>query len=136
MEIIDVELIHQLFPYDPESLKSLGKTDVIMIQVNIFSCGGIAVSVFFSHQIMDGHSFVTFLSAWAAAARGTSEIVYPDFSTVSSLLQQTPSILPNYNVVSNQNKFITKRFGFDSSEFSFPQSKSSQCICCARSNPF
>ncbi|KAK3001903.1 hypothetical protein RJ639_021639 [Escallonia herrerae] len=65
--------IHKLLPFDPNFMESLSETYVVMMQVNFFDCGGIAISICTSHKLIDGHTLVTFLKAWAATARGSSE---------------------------------------------------------------
>lgn len=67
----------------------MSKTNLAMIQVNMFDCGGIALSIYTSHKLLDGLTHLTFLKAWAAQARSTVsnvEQIYPDFTS--------PSIFP------------------------------------------
>ena len=44
------------------------------VQVNYFTCGGIAICACISHKIADGSSFSTFLKNWAATSRGECKI--------------------------------------------------------------
>ena len=39
------------------------------VQVNHFTCGGIAIGACISHKIADGSSFINFMKDWAATAR-------------------------------------------------------------------
>ncbi|KAK3034185.1 hypothetical protein RJ639_034325 [Escallonia herrerae] len=109
--------IHKLLPYDLSSTDSISEPYVAMIQVNFFSCGGIAISICTSHKIIDGDSYATFLLAWAATARGSSEQVNPRFIG-QSLFPQNP-LLPKglsftiWPLIFKQGKFVTRRFVFN-----------------------
>ncbi|KAL3844068.1 hypothetical protein ACJIZ3_001471 [Penstemon smallii] len=85
----DNKSINNLLPFDPNnSIELFSKTYVVMIQVTVFGCGGIAIGLYTSHKIIDGYSHATFLKAWAAAARGCSENnIQPSFIS--------PSIFPS-----------------------------------------
>ncbi|KAL0005474.1 hypothetical protein SO802_013035 [Lithocarpus litseifolius] len=48
------------------------------IQVNYFTCVGIAIGACISHKIADGTSFIMFMKTWVATARGQTDI-YPQF---------------------------------------------------------
>lgn len=57
---------------------------LVAIQVNVFKCGGLVVSVQISHIIGDMHSMCTFLNAWATKCRQIAEeIECPDFNLAS-----------------------------------------------------
>ncbi|KAL2232216.1 vinorine synthase [Sesamum indicum] len=58
-------------------------SNVALIQVNFFDCGGIAVGSLFLHKVADGVTIGTFMKAWAAAARGSVETVSPDYAAQS-----------------------------------------------------
>lgn len=45
------------------------KASILAVQVNQFSCGGIAVAVSLSHKIADGSSLCNFLNDWAIMTR-------------------------------------------------------------------
>nr|GEW58468.1 vinorine synthase-like [Tanacetum cinerariifolium] len=70
----DDEKVRALNPESPRTVESSIGNFVIGIQVNIFNCGGIGLSTSLSHKIFDGHTYFTFMKAWAAAARGSPEI--------------------------------------------------------------
>ncbi|CAN4091056.1 unnamed protein product [Withania somnifera] len=98
-------LIHNLLPFDPCS-KELAKMDfVVMIQVNFFECGGIAIGIYSSHKIIDGHSIISFLKSWACESSSRKNID-PDFTT-------SPLI----------TKCVTGRFVFDASALVVLKSK-------------
>ncbi|KAK4487365.1 hypothetical protein RD792_006011 [Penstemon davidsonii] len=99
----EVSSIHKFLPVDPNSLELLfSKTYVAMIQVNVFSCGGIAIGLCTSHKIIDGISHATFLKAWAATSLGClSRKIHPSFIS--------PSISPpNPALPENATIFFSK----------------------------
>ncbi|CAA0831151.1 HXXXD-type acyl-transferase family protein [Striga hermonthica] len=55
-------------------------SNVAMIQLNYFSCGGVAIGALFLHKVVDGVTVGQFMKSWAAKARGLDEILGPDFS--------------------------------------------------------
>ncbi|WOH01860.1 hypothetical protein DCAR_0521246 [Daucus carota subsp. sativus] len=85
---------------------------VLMIQVNIFSCGGIALCTCISHKILDGSTYAVFLKDWTAAVRrSSSEIVHPSF-TGPSLFPQIPSLLDKCPIDFSKINFPSQRFVF------------------------
>ncbi|KAM3705245.1 hypothetical protein ACJW31_03G066300 [Castanea mollissima] len=83
------------------------------VQVNYFTCGGIAIGACISHKIADGTSFIMFMKTWAATARGETDIhpqfqastLFPPTSTLSGFQPETSMI---------QEKLVLKRFVFSS----------------------
>ncbi|KAL9998298.1 putative vinorine synthase [Helianthus debilis subsp. tardiflorus] len=115
LQNVDDERVRRLKPEKPCTEESSKGNYVIGIQVNIFKCGGIGLSTSTSHKIFDAHTIFILLKAWAAAARGSPEIVSPSFIA--------PEIFPNKPCLKDAaspqiltTKMITtKRFVFDSS---------------------
>ncbi|KAK4478245.1 hypothetical protein RD792_017529 [Penstemon davidsonii] len=91
-----------------------------MVQVTVFSCGGIAVGIYTSQKIIDGYSHITFLAAWAAAASGEiSEQINPNFTSPSIFLPI--STLPDSKrmtipmIQERRRNCTTRRFLFSTS---------------------
>ncbi|KAM3701490.1 hypothetical protein ACJW31_05G177600 [Castanea mollissima] len=81
------------------------------IQVNYFTCGGIAIGACISHKIADGTSFIMFMKNWAATARGQTDI-YPQFQA-STLFPPTSTLSgfkPETGMI--KEKLVLKRFVF------------------------
>lgn len=86
---------------------------VVIIQVNVFNCGGIAICTCISHKFLDGTSYTLFLKDWTAAARGSSsEMVYPSFVD-PSLFPQIPSLSFKSPISFSKIKIASQRFVFD-----------------------
>ncbi|KAJ8547184.1 hypothetical protein K7X08_010770 [Anisodus acutangulus] len=64
---------------------------VVMIQVNFFECGGIAIGIYTSHKIIDGHSLLTFLKSWACESSSRQNI-HPDFTTSPLIFIPNPKL--------------------------------------------
>ncbi|XP_076907053.1 stemmadenine O-acetyltransferase-like [Bidens hawaiensis] len=92
--------------------------DQLVIQVNLFECGGIAVGVSMSHRIGDACSISSFVSHWFALAKGSvtplpspvldSAVLFPPVESCE--FNRNPKDL---TVVRFKN-LVTKRFVFSS----------------------
>ncbi|KAL1568312.1 amino-acid N-acetyltransferase [Salvia divinorum] len=121
------QFINKFFPHEYNIEKQPCPGDSIMlIQLNCFDCGGIAMSITFAHSIADMASVSTFLRCWAANARGLG------FSQASPLLCVAQSSFPhnpslpnkfmtflNYHKYLSCGKFVIRRYVFDASALSF-----------------
>ncbi|KAL7154875.1 hypothetical protein ABFS83_03G033300 [Erythranthe nasuta] len=93
---VDLELRQVTEPNSgikPEQLNDLlpceiGEADeetdpILSVQINKFTCGGIAIGICISHRIVDACSLGTFVSAWSNASLvkvdDTQEIISPSF---------------------------------------------------------
>lgn len=105
------EMINRLVPEEVRE-SSVGNY-LVIIQVNIFSCGGIALCTCISHKLSDGATYSLFLKDWTSAARGSSsEIVNPSFG-VPTLFPQIPSLSFKSPMSFSKIKFASQRFVFD-----------------------
>lgn len=115
----DTRLTRHLLPRESaDEMDSTAGINVVMIQVNFFKCGGIALSICTSHKIIDGHTCSTFLKAWADTALG-SGIACPSFIPSNCLFPQNPSLPEGLTLFLwssrfNQSKYVTRRFLFSS----------------------
>ncbi|KAG6388403.1 hypothetical protein SASPL_149828 [Salvia splendens] len=116
----NVELMNKFFPGD-EKIPVPGDS-VMLIQLNCFECGSIAMCIKFNHVIADMVSVSTFLQRWAANAQGLgfsplnriSQSSFPqNLSLPNNLLPS--SYVPNYL---STGKFVLRRYVFDASALS------------------
>ncbi|KAG9147317.1 hypothetical protein Leryth_020573 [Lithospermum erythrorhizon] len=77
----ETKLLHKLLAYNPSDTILLRKTCITMVQVNIFSCGGLVIGLYTSHKMVDGFSATLFWKSWAAEAKGISYKEFPEFDT-------------------------------------------------------
>ncbi|XP_048134854.1 acetyl-CoA-benzylalcohol acetyltransferase-like [Rhodamnia argentea] len=76
---------------DPDLLDGLSRfpgelagNPLVVIQANVFECGGLVIGVRMTHKIADMYSMAMFVSSWATACRGnTHGIVRPSFELSS-----------------------------------------------------
>ncbi|XAR64445.1 Deacetylvindoline O-acetyltransferase [Bertholletia excelsa] len=105
------EDLHQLFPNGLVGNDSY-KGGLVVIQFNSFECGGIAVSVCFSHRIADGSTMAHFMAGWAAVACQASDEVQPMF--ISEEPGSWPeTISSSRGIRPNKEPCTTRRFVFD-----------------------
>ncbi|KAG4397766.1 hypothetical protein GLYMA_10G209900v4 [Glycine max] len=81
-----LEFLNKLLPREPNKMHSHRETlPQVLLQVNIFNCGGIAIGTCNLHTLLDGCSGSLFQTTWAAICRGSKEEVpSPDLSSASS----------------------------------------------------
>ncbi|KAL7617829.1 hypothetical protein Lser_V15G04417 [Lactuca serriola] len=63
------ENLKELFADDLLSQKSLGSSHIVGVQLNHFSCGGLALGVSMSHTIGDACTLLSFVNHWASVSR-------------------------------------------------------------------
>ncbi|XP_054807022.1 stemmadenine O-acetyltransferase-like [Prosopis cineraria] len=102
-------------PHDP----------LLVVQVNHFVCGGIAISVCVSHKVADGCTIFNFVKDWATIARkfessgeekeGEERVILPRFDGASIFPLEG---LPNYPEIAfaRDNTMRCKRFILDASK--------------------
>ncbi|GJS02988.1 transferase, chloramphenicol acetyltransferase-like domain protein [Tanacetum coccineum] len=112
------EKVRALNPESPRTEEASIGNYVIGIQVNIFNCGGIGLSTSLSHKIFDGQIYITFMKAWAAAARGSPEILSPSFMAYEVFPNNLclEFLMPASKLLTTK-LLSTKRFLFNSTAF-------------------
>nr|KYP77161.1 Salutaridinol 7-O-acetyltransferase [Cajanus cajan] len=118
-----LNILHKFLPIDVASEEPNSGTYVTNIQVNIFSCGGIAIGVCISHRIVDGAALSTFLKGWTERAKGCNQnqLIKPNF-IASSLFPSSNNpwfrdlSLCMWGSLLKQGNWVTKRFLFRNSD--------------------
>ncbi|KAI3949243.1 hypothetical protein MKW92_021998 [Papaver armeniacum] len=107
----------------------------LVIQVNVFDCGGIAIGISMCHKIGDLASMTTFLNSWARTSRrGTSstaddqEMVTPYFYSASLFPPKKTLASCPFKKLSARNKHVTRRFVFDASRIAALKAKATNPI--------
>lgn len=109
----------------------------LMVQVTFFDCGGMAIGVGLHHEIADSLSFIMFLNAWSALARGGTHFKAPIFGTAAKLFPpQDMSTLPRDFSNVRDDKIVSKRFVFDASKITTLVNKYSGAAGCGRPTRF
>ncbi|CAL9016673.1 unnamed protein product [Prunus brigantina] len=120
----DAVMLRRFLPVEPES-REAGTGTLLLVQVNLFECGGMAIGFSISHKFGDAATLSTFINCWTAAAHDQSNMsMLPKFgaaSLFSPLNFSNSEPLPSVEV--DKEKFITRRFVFDASKIAALQSK-------------
>ncbi|XP_059657762.1 stemmadenine O-acetyltransferase-like [Cornus florida] len=103
--------LNKLIPYELDDIRDLP----IVIQVTMFTCGGIAISLGISHKVADALSFLYFINSWAAIARGDCDIPCPLFESAALFPpRDLTGFKPSTGIV--KENIVTKRLVFTASK--------------------
>ncbi|OWM71954.1 hypothetical protein CDL15_Pgr017837 [Punica granatum] len=95
---------------------------LLLVQVNVFECGGLAVSVQCLHAVSDMSSISKFIHAWATTSREgiTKVIIRPSFDTGSlfPIKEEPEESFPLPMEVGGDQKLVLKRFVFNAEALS------------------
>ncbi|XP_027348094.1 vinorine synthase-like [Abrus precatorius] len=116
-----LELLNQLLPCEPNKCHPHEEVlPQLLVQVNLFQCGGIAIGLCNLHIFLDAYSCSTFLKTWSTICKGLKEeISRPDFFSASTFFPPRNTFgvragVLNINKGLNiEAKCVTRRFLFD-----------------------
>ncbi|XP_051116849.1 stemmadenine O-acetyltransferase-like [Andrographis paniculata] len=116
IENCDMDELREYLPVQPQDHPHQGEATVLLVQANLFDCGGIAMAVCLSHKVADGNSLSKFVQAWAAISRGEAAgVVAPNFHVLAE--QFRPIDLPEPDLSPSKfiyrEKIVTRRFIYD-----------------------
>ncbi|XP_076957872.1 akuammiline synthase 1-like [Bidens hawaiensis] len=110
------EDLHPLFPndllwFDPHIRgDSEGVTCPLAVQVNKFTCGGVAVASTLSHKVGDARSLLNFINHWAAVnAKKDTSLINPHIIPCQGI---DYSKLPTYIKARSRDGCVTRSFYF------------------------
>ncbi|KAF5456553.1 hypothetical protein F2P56_026023 [Juglans regia] len=107
---VNMELLTNFIPY---GILESATTPLIIVQVNMFNCGGLAVGIRCAHRITDGFTGTAFFNSWATACRvgGIDDISHPIFDLASFFppRENVPAALHQ----TYRRADITRRFVFN-----------------------
>ncbi|WCJ42987.1 HXXXD-type acyl-transferase family protein [Euphorbia peplus] len=117
-----MEMLNRFLPYH----NCYGQLDptvpILVVQVNVFDCGGIALGLCGSHKIMDAITSYSFMKTWAANSSGSYKNlmqVQPNLFEASVMFPPRKSLPSGYTSLINgslwfgENVCRTRRFVFD-----------------------
>ena len=88
--------ISERLPFDPSpELRQLHPSihcteELLQIQLNRFSCGGLVIGLTAHHRIADGQSMSSFFLAWARLVRGPEVVPLPNHDRGSISIPRNP----------------------------------------------
>ncbi|XP_059655192.1 stemmadenine O-acetyltransferase-like [Cornus florida] len=103
---------HNFIPYELDDTRDLP----MVIQVTMFTCGGIAISLGISHKVADALSSFIFLNSWSAIERGDRDL--PPCPPFDSAVLFPPRNIMGFKTTSGivKEKVVAKRFVFSASK--------------------
>lgn len=113
------ELLDKFVPFPPFRNETDTSKPQYGFQVNVFACGGIAISTSLGHKIADGGTLSHFLMCWSTAFRGfPHKIIKPNLSDAPKVFPPREDFPEKYQTLMNQlwfkkGNFVTRRFVFD-----------------------
>lgn len=134
----ELEILKQFLPPRPfDSPSDPEATALVLIQLNVFDCGGVALGLLLSHKILDGATASTFLNCWAANLKGCfrGEKIEPELFEASLRFppQDPSSVEPHLEMmkkfVFEEGKYVMRRFVFDAEAIAALKTKGrSECV--------
>lgn len=107
------EVLTKLLPCSLSCSKPVEEYAQIVVQANIFKCGGIAISLCLLHKLIDGATFSCFLKSWATTNRALlsldsspNNMVRYDYKSFSSLFPQTNLLPFHQKLINNNNEVV------------------------------
>ncbi|KAL2472644.1 HXXXD-type acyl-transferase family protein [Forsythia ovata] len=129
LEHPDLRLIQTFLPCAFSWDEKAQGSNVVMIQVNVFDCGGLVIAINVSHNVADGITLCTFLKDWGLMAQGSSQEICPNYMA-QSLFPQISSLPGEKHLFSDIKhflkiaKYIPRRYAFDALAISKLKAKS------------
>ncbi|KAK3420828.1 hypothetical protein EUGRSUZ_G00510 [Eucalyptus grandis] len=108
----DMDLLEYLSQF-PNNLVG---NPLVVIQVNTFECGGMAIGLRSAHKISDMYTMAIFANSWATACRGNKDVTVGPVSSCHLLLPVKVSAVANWpppRIIGNE-EFKVSRFRFSS----------------------
>ncbi|KAI4382503.1 hypothetical protein MLD38_008460 [Melastoma candidum] len=119
--------MRKLLPVEMESTEAL-TGDLLLVQVNAFRCGGLALGLLMSHKICDACTMGTFLTSWAKWAHDPATVEPPRLDA-STYFPPSPNLAKLPVVTLPRAKCATKRYFFDSKKIAaLVKGSSSQAV--------
>ncbi|XP_008241213.1 PREDICTED: BAHD acyltransferase At5g47980-like [Prunus mume] len=132
----DFGILEQLIPVAIKS-KSVEAGHLLLVQVNLFECGGLTIGVSISHKVADASTLSTFIKTWATIALGSAstasdQVLLPvEFGVAATLFPpqdvfnspQPIMELIRDSCIMIRDNCITKRLVFDASKIAALKSK-------------
>ncbi|OAY38894.1 stemmadenine O-acetyltransferase [Manihot esculenta] len=115
----DIEYLNHFLPCQPFTKESDMNTPLLAVQVTMFTCGGIAVSMCASHKLCDGNTGRAFINTLASVSLGDlNGVSLPNLSEASLFFPPTTKFPQNHlslmdSLWFTEGNYITRRFVFD-----------------------
>ncbi|XWS63795.1 hypothetical protein CRYUN_Cryun06bG0132700 [Craigia yunnanensis] len=119
----DGEVLRKFLPIQTESTEA-ATGRILLVKVNFFQCGGMAIGVSISHKIADLCTLGKFINSWAATTQGSSSVLFPEFGCAASFLPPTDLSFTMPAMEFKYQKAAMRRLVFDASKISMLKARS------------
>ncbi|XWS69159.1 hypothetical protein CRYUN_Cryun04dG0155800 [Craigia yunnanensis] len=119
----DGEVLRKFLPIQTESTEA-ATGRILLVKVNLFQCGGMAIGISISHKISDLYTLGKFINSWSATTQGSSAVVFPEFGCAASFLPPTDLSFTMPATEFNPQKATMRRLVFDASKISILKARS------------
>ncbi|KAG5628752.1 hypothetical protein H5410_000469 [Solanum commersonii] len=106
--------LNKFIPYELDDVKDLG----LVVQVNFFECGGMAIGIGISHKLADAASCFMFINTWASIARCDYDDTChfsPSFDSSTLFPSKDASLVRDACLEIRKENIVTKKFVFSNS---------------------
>ncbi|KAK2665374.1 hypothetical protein Ddye_003948 [Dipteronia dyeriana] len=113
--------IKELNRFVPDYVEESATSPQVAIQINIFSCGGIAIGLRSSHRIIDGFTSSLFINGWAKACKvgNINDVIVPNFEAGILFPPRDTPVVKLALILSNTtSQIVAKRFVLDTNTLS------------------
>ncbi|PWA43012.1 Chloramphenicol acetyltransferase-like domain-containing protein [Artemisia annua] len=107
------ETLDKLIPNELGMATNKTSPNMVEVQLNHFTCGGVALAVAISHKVADAFTMANFINHWASVARGGSPI-NPNFLAHSLSNHKLPEF--TFRGAFEVKQYATRRFVFPDSK--------------------
>ncbi|KAK4736604.1 hypothetical protein R3W88_000301 [Solanum pinnatisectum] len=107
--------LNKFIPYELDDVKDLG----LVVQVNFFECGGMAIGIGISHKLADAASCFMFINTWASITRcDYDETCHfsPSFDSSTLFPPKDASLVRDACLEIQKENIVTKKFVFSNSD--------------------
>ncbi|KAK0607205.1 hypothetical protein LWI29_011302 [Acer saccharum] len=129
LQRLEFDVLAQLLPFKNDRNKLHANKSIIVVQVNYFGCGGVAITIYFKHVIADGPAATNFIKAWSDNHNQLYTIIKDDvvFDCASVFPPQDlplKALWKNcFQVSVPLGEALVKRFTFDATKMAALQAK-------------
>ncbi|KAK0581238.1 hypothetical protein LWI29_011645 [Acer saccharum] len=112
--------VKDLNRFVPDLADESATSPQVAIQINIFSCGGIAIGLRISHRIIDAFTSSLFTNGWAKACKvgNINDVIVPNFEAGILFPPRDTPVVKVPSLSNTTSQIVAKRFVLDTNTIS------------------
>ncbi|KAK0582880.1 hypothetical protein LWI29_030689 [Acer saccharum] len=112
--------IKDLNRFVPDHVEESDTSPQVAIQINIFSCGGIAIGLRTLHRIIDAFTSSLFTNGWAKACKvgNINDVIVPNFESGMLFPPRDTPVVKLPSLSNTKSQVVAKRFVLDTNTVS------------------